>query len=134
MYEYTARMIDNYDGDTMTVEIDLIPDQLQDLGFGFRKNLHETTVEELRLYGVNCPEIRAAGPEGEEARDWLDQWMAEHVPEGDFTLNTFPTSGRNPLDKQEKYGRYLAIVTAPDGHRLNDDLILSGHGVPYMVK
>lgn len=133
MYEYTARMIDNYDGDTMTVEIDLVPNEDRDLGFGIHKNLHETTVEKLRLYGVNCPEIKAAGPEGEQARDWLRTWMAAHVPEGSFTLNTFRTSGVNLRDKQEKYGRYLAMVTAPDGHRLNDDLITSGHGVPYMV-
>lgn len=133
MYEYTARMIDNYDGDTLTVEIDLVPNENRDLGFGVHKNLHETTVEKLRLYGVNAPEIKAAGLEGEEARDWLRAWYAEHCPDGDFTLNTFATSSHNPLDKQEKYGRYLAIVTAPDGRRLNDDLITSGHGVPYMV-
>lgn len=133
MYEYTARMVDNYDGDTMTVEIDIVPNEDHDLGFGIHKNLHETAVEKLRLYGVNAPEIKAAGTDGEAARDWLREWMRTHCPDGDFTLNTFPTSGTNTRDKQEKYGRYLAIVTAPDGHRLNDDLILSGHGVPYMV-
>src|ERR1700750_849405 len=104
-------MIDNYDGDTMTVEIDLVPDEDQDLGFGVHKNLHETTVEKLRLYGVNAPEIKAPGPEGERARDWLKQWMVDHCPGAQFTLNTFQTSKDNPRDKQEKYGRYLAIVT-----------------------
>lgn len=133
MYEYQARMLENYDGDTMTVEIDLIPNEDRDLGFGVHKNLHETTTETLRLYGVNSPEIKAPGPEGEQARDWLRQWLVDHCPGGGFTVNTFRTSGVNPLDKKEKYGRYLAIVTAPDGHRLNDDLISSGHGVPYMV-
>jgi endonuclease YncB( thermonuclease family) len=133
MYEYTARMVENYDGDTMVVEIDVVPNREEDLGFGLRKNLHETATEKLRLYGVNSPEIKAAGPEGEQARDWLRQWMVEHCPDGDFTLNTFKTSSLNPLDKQEKYGRYLAIITAPDGHRLNDDLVTSGHAVPYMV-
>jgi endonuclease YncB( thermonuclease family) len=133
MYEYTARLIDNYDGDTMRVEIDLIPDQDVDLGFGIRKNLHETATEILRLYGVNSPEIRAKGPEGEQARDWLQQWLTDHAPAGEFTINTFPSSGTNTRDKQEKYGRYLAIVTAPDGHRLNEDLVASGHGTPYMV-
>jgi len=133
MYEYTARVMDNYDGDTLTVEIDLVPNEDRDLGFGIHKNLRETTIEKLRLYGVNAPEVKAAGPEGEEARDWLRVWFAEHCPGGDFTLNTFQTSRLNTRDKQEKYGRYLAIVTAPDGRRLNDDLITSGHGVPYMV-
>lgn len=132
MYEYHATMIDNYDGDTMTVEITLI-DSTQDLGFGIVKDFHESTVEKLRLYGVNSPEIKAAGTSGEEARDWVRQWMAEHVPDGVFTINTFPSSGVNTRDKQEKYGRYLSIITAPDGHRLNDDLVTSGHAVPYMV-
>lgn len=132
MYEYTAMLVDHYDGDTMVVRIVLI-DQTEDLGFGIVRDFHETTDEKLRLYGVNCPEIKAAGPEGEAARDWVDTWFAEHAPDGIFTVNTFKTSSLNPLDKQEKYGRYLAIVTAPDGRRLNDDLISSGHGVPYMV-
>lgn len=133
MYEYSARMIDNYDGDTMTAEIVLLPDQLEDLGFGIHKNFYETATKKFRLYGVNAPEVKAAGPEGEQAREWLREWFADHVPEGVFTLNTFKTSSANPDDKQEKYGRYLAIVTAPDGRRLNDDLITSGHGVPFMV-
>lgn len=133
MYEYTARVIEEYDGDTVTVEITLVDDEMVNLGFGITRNYHETTSEKLRLYGVNSPEIRAPGPEGEQARDWAKQWFVDHCPDGTFTLNTFATSSRNTRDKQEKYGRYLAIVTAPDGHRLNDDLITSGHGVPYMV-
>src|SRR5690349_23926089 len=103
MYEYTARMIENYDGDTMTVEIDLVPNEDVDLGFGVHKNLHETATEKLRLYGVDAPEIKAKGPEGEQARDWISQWMATHCPQGDFTLNTFRTSSANARDKQEKY-------------------------------
>jgi endonuclease YncB( thermonuclease family) len=133
MYEYTARLLENYDGDTLTVEIDLVPNEDVDLGFGVHKNLHETTVEKLRLYGVNAPEIKASGTDGEQARDWVKQWFTDHCPGASFTLNTFATSSLNTRDKQEKYGRYLAIVTSPDGRRLNDDLITSGHGVPYMV-
>lgn len=132
MYEYQARLIENYDGDTMTVEV-ILKDVHEDLGFGIFMDYHETRVEILRLYGVNSPEIKAAGPEGEQARDWLRQWLTEHAPSGQFTVNTFPSSKVNPTDKKEKYGRYLAIITAPDGHRLNDDLVTSGHAVPYMV-
>lgn len=134
MYEYTAHLVDNYDGDTMTVRIDLIGPVTEDLGFGVVKDFHETTVEKLRLYGVNAPEIKTVGPEGEQARDWLRQWLTDHAPDGVFTVNTFKTSSLNPLDKQEKFGRYLAIVTAPDGHRLNDDLVAAGMAVPYMVR
>ena len=132
MYEYTARLIDNYDGDTLSVEITLI-DETADLGFGEVRTFRETKAAKLRLYGVNAPEIRAAGPDGEAARDWVAGWFSLHCPNGWFVLNTFKTSSLNPFDKEDKYGRYLAIVTSPDGRRLNDDLILSGHGVPYMV-
>lgn len=133
MYEYAARLLENYDGDTMTVEIILIDERKIDLGFGVVKDFYETTVEKLRLYGVNSPEIKAVGTEGEQARDWVRQWFTDHCPGGTFTLNTFASSSLNTRDKQEKYGRYLAIVTAPDGKRLNDDLIASGHAVAYMV-
>lgn len=125
-------MISDYDGDTMTVKV-VVKDIHEDLGFGIFMDLRETAVKILRLYGVNSPEIKAPGPEGEQARDWLRQWFVDHVPDGVFTVHTFKSSGVNPLDKTEKYGRYLSIVTAPDGHRLNDDLITSGHAVPYMV-
>ena len=47
MYEYRATVISVYDGDTITVDIDL--------GFGIvlRK-------QKLRLYGLNTPEVRGA--------------------------------------------------------------------------
>ena len=132
MYEYDARMVENYDGDTMSVEILLVNETI-DLGFGEVRTFRESKRAKLRLYGVNAPEIKATGPEGEAARDWVAEWMRLHCPDGWFTLNTFKTSSVNPDDKGDKYGRYLALVTAPDGRRLNDDLILSGHAVPYMV-
>lgn len=133
MYEYTARLIDITDGDTARLLITLIDDAI-DVGFGVTSYRHETKREKVRLYGINAPELRAAGTAGEDASAYADQWVVEHCPEGTFTLNTFKTSGVDADDKQEKYGRYLAIITAPDGHRLNDDLVTAGHAVPYMVK
>src|SRR4029077_12413933 len=109
MYEYQATLVSDYDGDTMTVKM-VVKDIHEDLGFGIFMDHRQTEIAILRLYGVNSPEIKAPGPEGEQARDWLRQWMTDHVPNGQFTVNTFRSSGVNPLDKKEKYGRYLAIV------------------------
>jgi endonuclease YncB( thermonuclease family) len=133
MYEYSATLVDNYDGDTLTVDTVLMPDEWVDLGFGIRKNFYQLERMKLRLYGVNAPEIKDPGPAGEDARDWVKKWFTDNCPGGVFTLNTFATSSKNTEDKDDKYGRYLAIVTAPNGRRLNDDLISTGHGVPYMV-
>ena len=59
MYEYSATVVKVYDGDTITVDIDL--------GFGIvlRK-------QKIRLYGVNTPEVRGEEKElGKKVRDLL---------------------------------------------------------------
>lgn len=128
MYEYCGRLISMTDADTLRVEIVLIDEQ-RDLGFGIARHMHETVPQKLRLYGVQAPERYTTA--GKAATAWVLQWLTEHCPDGVFTVNTF--KGSYGLDKQEKYGRYLAIITAPDGQRLNDDLVATGNAVPYMV-
>ena len=131
MYEYQARLIALFtDGDTAHVEVTVV-DETKDVGFGLVIRRFETVRQKLRLYGINAPEIKASGSAGEDAQAFAQQWVAMHCPDGTFTLNTFKTSARNPDDKQEKFGRYLAVITAPDGHRLNDDLVAAGQAVPY---
>ncbi len=44
MYEYKAKIIEVYDGDTFTFEVDL--------GFSI------TVKEKIRLAGINTPEVR----------------------------------------------------------------------------
>lgn len=87
MYEYRAKILDVYDGDTFTVQIDL--------------GLDVYTIQKIRLYGINTPEVR--GDEkvfGKEVRDYV-----KNLIEGkEVTMTTYKN------DKKGKYGRYLAEI------------------------
>lgn len=114
MYEYAAEIIKVIDGDTVDVDIDLGLD------------VHRR--ERIRIMGVDAPEINAAGPEGEAARDWLRKYL---LP-GDIVII------RTVKDRKEKYGRYLASIQAAPAawqHEMPIDiateLINAGHARAY---
>ena len=87
MHEYSATVISVYDGDTITVCVDL----------GF----HISQTMSVRLARINCPEVRGCSSvAGLEARDYLRSIL----PVG--TRVTLVTH----KDGREKYGRYLADV------------------------
>ena len=84
MYEYSAKIIDVYDGDTFTFEVDL--------GFSI------TVKEKLRLYGINTPEVRGSEKIfGKEVRD--------HVRELILDKNV-----KIQVYKEGKFGRWIADV------------------------
>ena len=86
MYEYSASVISVYDGDTITVSVDM----------GFRI----TQTMSVRLARINSPEVRgSSSTEGLEARDYLRSILLGKK----VTLVTYK-------DGKEKYGRYLADV------------------------
>ena len=86
MYEYSATVISVYDGDTVTVSVDL----------GF----HISQTMSVRLARINSPEVRGgSSTEGLEARDYLRSILIGKK----VTLVTYK-------DGKEKYGRYLADV------------------------
>jgi len=99
MYEYKAFVVKVYDGDTITVNIDL--------GFGFSWNKVK-----IRLYGIDAPEMHKGTLEtmfaGERSRDML----AELVLGQQVIIRTHK-------DKQEKYGRWLGEVWLLDGTQRN---------------
>jgi len=108
MYEYKATVISVYDGDTVTVDIDL--------GFGIvlRK-------QKLRLYGLNTPEVRGAEKEeGKKVRDLL----REKILNKKITIKTYK-------DKKGKYGRWLAEIICND-ESINQWLLTEGHAKPFM--
>jgi endonuclease YncB( thermonuclease family) len=118
MYQYTAWGLPStrdplgvVDGDTVNVGVDL--------GMEVAINIS------LRLYGINAPEMSTQA--GKDAKSWAIDWFQQHCPHGSFTVNTLK-------DKTEKYGRYLATVTAPDGHVFNEDIVAAGHAVSYFPK
>ena len=88
MYQYKAIVTKIYDGDTITIDIDL--------GFGIWKKK-----QSIRLSGIDAPEIR--GKEREDGlivRDTLRKW----IPLGSEVLIV------TEKDRTGKYGRYLAEV------------------------
>lgn len=107
MYNYKAKIIDVYDGDTVTAMVDL----------GF---LHFQEMK-LRLYGIDTPELR--GEEREQGiivRDIL----REMVSGKEVTIRSYK-------DKQGKYGRYLANIILEDGLEVNQWLVDNGHAKEY---
>lgn len=105
---YRAEYVDNYDGDTVTLRLDVYP--------GWYKRAS------IRLRGVDTPEIRgdceAERARAVEARDRV-RTLLRRVAEIEVTIHDIG-----------KYGRPIADVVA-DGDDLADLLIRSGLGRRY---
>ena len=105
-YNYEASVISVYDGDTVTL--------LVDLGFG------TSTKQRFRLSRINTPEVR--GPErerGVKSREYLRNLLPFGKTVGVRTIK----------DSQEKYGRYLAEVF--DGEICINDLLVQAGMAEY---
>jgi micrococcal nuclease len=101
-YRYRAHVEKIYDGDTITVRVDL----------GF----HTHTIQRLRLARIDAWEVRGEErPAGLIARDWL----RTQILGKDIEVETSKTG---------KYGRYIAEVFTIDGGCLNDMIVSNGHG------
>jgi len=107
MYEYRAYVRRVYDGDTITVDIDL--------GFGMM-----VCNQKVRLLNIDTPEIRGPErPEGLKSRDALRKRIANKW----IKIKT-------KKDKKGKYGRWLAEVWIDDTC-INDWLISEGLAKEY---
>jgi len=107
MYEYRAKIISVYDGDTVRAIIDL--------GFGVILNGYDGKGVSLRLHGLNTPEVRGEQKEaGAISRDRL----REKILGKDVILKTFK-------DATGKYGRYIAEIYLED-ENINEWLITEG--------
>ena len=115
MYEYNANVTGVYDGDSITVDIDL--------GFGIWMKK-----QKIRLVGINTPELRGEEREsGLAARDFL----REQILNKSVILKTYK-------DSKGKYGRWLAEVWLPENLldlspplNINELLITEGHAERY---
>jgi micrococcal nuclease len=110
MFEYKARIVSVYDGDTIRADIDL--------GFGiWTKN------QPIRVYGIDAPELGTVA--GRAARDFAIKNLLHNGEAGlEVTLRTYK-------DRKEKYGRYLGSITLPDGTDFSGLMVSEGHAVPY---
>jgi micrococcal nuclease len=109
MYEYAAVLRSVHDGDTVRLDVDL----------GF--DIHHAALD-VRLLGIDCPELGRPDRRGEQARDFTNAWFYGHA--GPYRLTTV-------RDRVDKYGRYLATIAAPDGAVLASDLLGAGLAKPY---
>jgi micrococcal nuclease len=107
LYQYKAFVTKVYDGDTITVEIDL----------GFKTSV---IGEKIRLNRINAPEIRGESrEEGLRSRDFL----RELILGKEILLETIK-------DKKGKYGRYLGEIYFQQEKNkwlnINDELVNEG--------
>ncbi|MCG2419700.1 thermonuclease family protein [Aequorivita sp. F47161] len=108
MYQYKAKIIKVYDGDTVTAMVDLGFYHFQQMKF--------------RLYGIDTPELRGdERGKGLEVRDIV----REMILNKEVIINSYK-------DKQEKYGRYLANIIIGDID-LNVWLVDNGYAREYML-
>lgn len=107
MYEYKAIVTGVYDGDSITVDVDL----------GMRVWLHK---QKLRLAEIDAKPIKGAEREaGLAARDFL----RELVLGKQVVIRT-------KKDIKEKYGRWLAEIEL-GGVIVNDLMLSNGHALEY---
>lgn len=101
-FNYNAIVVAVYDGDTITVDMDL----------GLDVWLHNANI---RLNRINTPEVKGVTRDaGLKSRDWLrDRILGKSV-----IIKTIE-------DTTEKYGRYLGEVWL-EGKNINDALVLNG--------
>lgn len=112
-YEYdVVRVVKVVDGDTVDLELS------RQLDLGFHVHVAASTVQRVRLLGVDTPE--RGQPGWREAGEYVRQWL-EDAEQDDLTCAT---------RKGDSFGRYLATITAGLAC-LNDDLISAGHAIPY---
>lgn len=109
MYEYQARLVRPVDGDTWILHLDL----------GCHVWIHD---QRIRAAGINAPELSTEA--GSAALAYVINWFGQHCPDGMMTIKT-------QRDRGDNYGRLLGTITAPDGACLNQDLLASGHAVPW---
>jgi len=107
MYEYRAFVRKVYDGDTITVDIDL--------GFGISLG-----TQKVRLLRINAPEVR-----GEQREKGLISRNALRDKIGNKWIKI-----KTQKDKKGKYGRWLAEVWLDDTC-INDWLITEGFAEEY---
>ena len=107
VHVYAANILRVVDGDTLDVRVDL----------GF----YMTTVQRMRLIGINAPETRGAeGKLGKVCRAYVESLLP--VFKADTTIRTFKADG---------FGRWLADVHCEQIGLLSDHLVVTGFAVPW---
>ena len=107
-YSYNAYVVSVYDGDTITV--------ILDMGMGVQKKA------KCRMYGIDTPELRGKTAKEKAAAKVARDRLRELINEKTVLVQS--------LTKPDKYGRLLVKVWI-DGTYVNDLLIKEGHARAY---
>jgi micrococcal nuclease len=106
MYEYSGKVINVIDGDTVDISVDV--------------GYYITTTHRFRLLGVNCPEVHG-------------ETKAAGLEAAAYTRATLlGQTVRIRTAKSDSFGRWLAQIYLGDVD-FNRSLIDRGFAVPYMV-
>lgn len=110
-YYYLATVVSVYDGDSLTLDIEL--------GFDFvMRN------QKVRSYGIDTPELR--GVERMQGL-FVKHLVSTLLPEGERILI------ESHKDKRGKYGRLLVTIYLADGTNLNQYLLDNGYAVEFVI-
>lgn len=101
MWDRRAEYVRNYDGDTVTMNLDKGEDWI-----------HENYP--VRLMGVFCPEMHESG--GPECQEFVESWFRQRL-RANIRWNFIVITARTPRsDKaQTTLSRYVGTVTSLDG-------------------
>lgn len=108
--QYDAIYMSNYDGDTMTMMVEIFP--------------HPPIVVELkvRLFGVDTPEMLGKCIEEKQLARKAKQYVHDALEEAEEVMII--------LKGKDKYGRVVALVSY-DGNDLASELLIKGLAKPY---
>lgn len=112
LYNYSAKIVQWIDGDTLDVDVDL----------GF----HIVLRERVRVLGIDTPELHSPDPAKRAAAQVSRAMAISLCPVGMVQLIH--------TDKpyaDDKYGRFLASITLPDGRDYATAMIQLGLAVAY---
>ena len=111
-FTYSAFIIDVYDGDTVTADVDL--------GFGVCLKK-----QSFRLLGINTPELKGSS---KNQANIAKERLIQLVNKKNIIIKTHK-------DNKEKYGRWLAELFLPNTTKsVNEQLIEEGLAVRYTIK
>ena len=109
-FTYDAVVTGVYDGDTVTLDIDL----------GLDCTMNN---QKMRLSGINAPEMRGSDKEeGNAARDWL----RTRILGKSVIIETEPNKRKK--ERRGKYGRWIVTIWL-DNVDINEALVYAGHAV-----
>ena len=140
MYDYTARLLDAHDGDTVKLCVDLgfttraLP---KDRDFGFHLYLeagHLRKHDTFRVLGIDAPELST--PRGKIARAYALDWLALNCAQDTHAgVPAYRLRIVTEKDSQEKYGRFLATVYGTKAGRGNEslavDMVATGNALAW---